>query len=65
MNELTSIEIEEIVSYIEHTDDMSVNGRNITCFKDIYCLVTGENVSISNARILDLHRANSITKRGT
>ena len=53
VSKFTNIEIEEIINYIEDTDGMSINGRNITCFKNIYCLVTGEIVNISNVRLLE------------
>ena len=62
MNKLTSIELEEIVNYIEYTDGMSINGRNITCFEDIYCLATGKNTSISNVKILDYIEQTKLVK---
>lgn len=49
MTSFTKDELEELYKFIDHTSGMTINDKEITCFKDLHSLASGEIQSISNA----------------
>lgn len=53
MEVFTKNELDEILDFIEHTKGMSINGKEISCFKDVHTLVSGTKQIASDMILTD------------
>lgn len=53
MEVFTKFELDEIFDFIDHTKGMSINGKEISCFKDVHTLASGTGQIVSNVVLTD------------
>jgi hypothetical protein len=58
----TRSEIDEVFDFIEHTKGMSINGKEISCFMDVYGLISGTEQLVLNATLVDYIEQVSLLK---